>query len=413
MSGEHVHPEYASMQSLEALSTKVGDIDARLARAEAAGPYALSTHVHSEVPSPPPPVDPPPVDPPPVDPPTGERVPLDPFVIRDKHDEVVENFTVDARGGWGVQIINCTNVTLRNFGIDRGGLKIERSTGTRVEDGYVQRNIAGNPNWSDEEACIRVRYSTDTIVKNVVGAYGDCIFRGEAFDGLTFDGCFTFNPRGPFPRGQHFQTWPFEGNRSKNLTIRNHYSLTDFSNPGYGPLWQEDAFNLSGVDGVLIENTFNEMVRADLCPSNSGTGAITEVGATDVRFIGFTSVGQANHGISISGGAKAYLENVLAFYDGIGTDNDGRRPAGSGHTAGVVRQGSTCEFGPNVRFYGTKPNGTPYGAFWNDDSSTLINKGAAKFGTYESAGARAEYNALVRPAIPSVGWEMPSELVAI
>lgn len=315
---------------------------------------------------------------------------------------------MDANGGWGVTIINCTNVTLRNFGIDRGGIRIERSTGTLLEDGYAQRNNPGNPNWSDREVCVRVRYCSDTTVRRVVGAYGDCIFRGEAFDGLTFDGCFTFNPRGPFPRGQHFQTWPFENRRSKNLTIKNHYSLTDFSNPVIPPLWQEDAFNLSGVDGVRIENVFNEMIRADLCPSNSGTGFITEVNSTDVRVIGFTAVGQANHGISISGRAEAYLEDVLAFYDGIGTDNEGRKPAGSGHTAGVVRQGSTAEFGPNVRFYGTKPNGTPYGAFWASDNATVINRGSASYGTYESAAARSEYNALVRPDIPDVGFEIPS-----
>lgn len=335
----------------------------------------------------------------------------EPMRLVNQRDLIVTPFRVpETPGDWALEVIGCTNIQFPDgFELNGGGVKIEGSSGIRAGKALINRNKLGRSGWSDEEVGWRVRYSTDVELSDSVVAYADCLLRAEASERITFRRNFTYNPRGPMPRGQHFQAWQFENKRVKDLLFDGHYALTDFYAPGKAPggesLWveQEDAMNVSAVDGAKFLNGFHEMRGAELSPRVSGTGFITEQGSTGVEIRHYAFVGQANHGWSISGGAQAYLEDVVSFFDGIGG------AVGSGKTAGVVRQGAQVTFGPGVRCYGTKSATDPWGAFWLEPGTPApANYSSLVTGTYESAAAQAELAALVRPPIPDVGFVLPA-----
>ena len=335
----------------------------------------------------------------------------EPFVIDGADGEVVEGFRVHVPPGGGhraVTIRNSRHVVLRNFQVNRQ-IRVVNSSDVLIELGLVAHDDPGSPNWSDNEAGVRFLNSSDVELRSCVVAYFDCNIRAEASHRIVLLGNFTYNPRGPFPRGQHFQSWEYGGKRSSDLLIRDHYALTDFTRPGPHGTFQEDAFNVSAMNGVMVQHVLSEMVGGENgFGSGSGTGFITEMGSSDIHIDGFTSVGHANHGLSISGGSNVTeMKNTLLFFDGAGTD--GPRPAGGGRTAGVVRQGSVCRFGENVRMYGTKSRTDPLGWFWQAPNATTFGKGGVEFDRYESDAARAALEALDRTqwTIPDVGFEFP------
>lgn len=295
-----------------------------------------------------------------------------------------------------LRLKNCRDIVIDGFQFFGAGISVEDCDNVSLRNGLVSRDVSGRAGWSDAEAGVRFLRSTNVELIGSVVAYADSLVRAEACDGVLLDGCFTYNPRGPFPRGQHFQTWKFNEQRSSDITIRNHYALTDFTAGGLFDPMQEDAMNFGAADNVLIENVLNEMRGAEH-GSNSGSGLMFEGGST-AHVTGFTSIGQANAGFGVSSGSTVTIDNTLSIIP--------RSP--KANIAGFAWKRATVTFGENVRMYGVKPDGAPYGSWWIGDDATVYGLDGTIRGNSTTEAAQAELDRVVRPAIPDVGFVLPA-----
>jgi hypothetical protein len=152
--------------------------------------------------------------------------------------------------------------------------------------------------------------------------------------------------------------------------------------------------NFGSAENVLIENVLNEMRGAEH-GSKTGSGLMFEGGST-AHVTGFTSIGQANAGFGISSRSIVTMDNSLSVLPLSPTAN----------IAGFAWEGSTITFGENVRLYGVKPDGSPYGSWW-DNNATVIGLDGIVRGNSTSPAAAAELARVIRPPIPDVGFDLP------
>lgn len=319
------------------------------------------------------------------------------IVISGERNVVLEDLALTIEDGGddlALEIRNCRDVVVDGFQFFGGGILVRDSENVSLRNGLVSRSVPGRAEWSDDEAGVRFLRSTNVELVDSVVAYADSLIRAEACEGVLIDGCFTYNPRGPFPRGQHFQTWEFEDRRTQDLTIRNHYSLTDFGATGAIGVMQEDAMSIGMADNVLIENVLNEMRGAE-SGSSSGSGLMFE-GRTTARVNGFTSIGQANAGFGVSGGSVVSFDHVLSIVP----------QSSKANIAGFAWQNSIVALGEDVRLYGSKPDGGPYGDWWTGNAA-VSGVGGTIRGHSNSAEADAALDSVERPPIPEVGFELP------
>jgi hypothetical protein len=319
------------------------------------------------------------------------------IVIAGERNVVLEDLALTIEEGGddlALEIRNCRDVVVDGFQFFGGGILVRDSENVSLRNGLVSRNVAGRPGWSDNEAGVRFLRSTNVELVDSVVAYADSLIRAEACEGVLIEGCFTYNPRGPFPRGQHFQTWQFDGRRTQDLTIRDHYSLTDFSAAGSLGVMQEDAMSIGMADNVLVEHVLSEMRGAE-SGSSSGSGLMFE-GRTTARVNGFTSIGQANAGFGVSGGSVVSFDNVLSIVP----------QSSKANIAGFAWQNAIVTLGENVRLYGSKPDGGPYGDWWTGNAS-VSGVGGTSRGHSNSQEAAAALASVVRPPLPDVGFELP------
>ena len=90
------------------------------------------------------------------------------------------------------------------------------------------------------------------------------------------------------------------------------------------------------------------------------------------------------------------MENVVSFVP--------RNPRAN--QAGFAWQGSKITFGGGVHLHGIKPDGAPYGSWWQSDDAVVIGKENVNFAHSETSHALAEVAALVTPSIPDIGWSI-------
>lgn len=370
MSGEHDHPEYAFLDEHRAL-------EERVAALEEAQPVE-------------PPIEPPPIDPP-------DRVPTAPYTRNGDSGFVIERQQITRdTPGVALMLLNCHDFEVRDIATYGGGVLLSNCWNFKLDGNLHEQTLDGNPGWDDNELGVRMVNCRVGQVSGSVMAYFDSLIHVRNCDAITLDGNFTYNPRGPMPRGQHIQAWYLNG-RNRGIDIFNHYSLTDFTNPGPWEPFQEDAISIGQTDGGTIRNTLSEMIQLPSgSGSRSGSGLMFE-GSNYTSIEGFTSIGQANHGWGVRGGSTVgSMTDTLSVYSS---------PVGTGHTAGVVGQTSTLHFGAGVRLYGDKPNEGLWGAYWQSNDSTTTGKDSVRFGSY--ADGAGELAAVERPSIPDVGFVLP------
>ncbi|MDA0351961.1 MAG: hypothetical protein O3A10_07110 [Chloroflexi bacterium] len=324
--------------------------------------------------------------------------PSETIVVSNQSSIVLRDLAVTIGPGGAnhaLRLKNCRDVVVDGFQFFGGGIAVEDCENVSLRNGLVSRNVPGRDDWSDAEAGVRFLRSNNVELIGSVVAYADSLVRVEACEGVLLDGCFTYNPRGPFPRGQHFQTWEFKEKRSRDITIRNHYALTDFTATGPFAPRQEDAISIGTADNVLIENVVTEM-RGTEQGSSTGSGLMFEGGST-AHVTGFTSIGQANVGFGVSSRSVVTVDHTLSVIPQSPVAN----------VAGFAWEGANVTFGDNVRLYGVKPDGAPYGDWWTGDA-TVNGLDRITRGNSNSPEAAAELAAVVRPPIPNVGFILPA-----
>jgi hypothetical protein len=150
-----------------------------------------------------------------------------------------------------VQIINSTNITIESSQIGPcagDGVHISGGGGNKVYDSYIHvENLASG--CCDTRDGVRVdgTSSFDTIQGNVI-AFSETNVRVDSSSHDIFvNGNFLLNPRGPFPRGEQFQS-----DTVSNMFVENNYTVssTDTSYPFLGH--QEDAISHLDAASLLI-----------------------------------------------------------------------------------------------------------------------------------------------------------------
>lgn len=326
----------------------------------------------------------------------------EPIVLNGGEGTVYSGIRVEMRNGgdWAVLVKNSAGVTVQDSQCFGGGIQFQGGSDGTVRHSLVSRDVAGSPGASDGESGVRFLGHVGGRLLDSVVAYGDSCIRVEASEHTELRGNFTYNPRGPKWRGQHIQSWTYNGQVSRDIVIADHYGLTDWLRPGEFGLFQEDAVNLGQVLGVRIENTLMEMrglsEHVAQGGSPSGSGLMFE-SSKGIVIRGFTSIGQANLGIGVySGSVVDLMENVLSIVD--------RNPLAN---QALTVDGSTVTFGAGVRLFGIKPNGDPYGSIWTNNA-TLYGREKVLVGVSGTAASNAERAAVVPPiSIPDVGWVFP------
>lgn len=332
-----------------------------------------------------------------------------PIILEGVTDQVIERFEITVPDGPDPAILltNCRNLTIRDYRVHGGQIAVEGCKDITLGLGLVEHVQVGRSSWSDREAGIRILGSERITVADSVAAYWDSNIRVEASHDVTLDGNFTYNPRGPMPRGQHIQTWRYGGIRSERLLIKNHYALTDWTrSPAvlrtaetpYGT-WQEDAISIGGAIDVRLFHVLTEMVGlADVTPgdvSRTGSGLMFE--GAEAVVDGFISIGQANVGFGVTELSDVSFEDVLSIIPVQHTANQ----------AGYAWHGGSVAFGDDVRLYGTKPDGGPYGTWWDDGTVDITGKDGVRLRHTNNSLAAVELAAVVRPTIPDVGFVLP------
>jgi Right handed beta helix region len=160
---------------------------------------------------------------------------------------VISGLKITSKRGDCVQIINSTNVTIKNSEIGpcgqngttspSRGVFVSGGSGIGIYDNYIHVENLASGCCDSHDGILTTNTSNVTIQGNVI-AFGETNI--EATNGsanITVTGNFLLNPRGPFPRGQQFQS-----TLAQNITVTNNYSISTLKGYTY-PADQEDAFN--------------------------------------------------------------------------------------------------------------------------------------------------------------------------
>ena len=295
-----------------------------------------------------------------------------PIVINGQNGTVITGLKITSTTGDCVQIINSTNITVKNseIGPCKGrGVHISGGNNNNVYDSYI--HVENPPSGccdTRDGILIKGGSSYITIQGNVI-AYGESNVEVQTGGNhhISIIGNFLLNPRGPFPRGQNFQSWGTVSSPNTNITVSNNYTLssTDTSKYLY-PENQEDSINFGFTNGITAQN--NYVVGGH---SPSGCGIITDNGANSAQFSNNILSNTGQCGIGIASGTNVTVSgNKVLNLNPV---------AGGGNTAIYVANYSSVACGPvsisNNKADEVKPNGYHSG-YWKGtgcDPTTLSN----------------------------------------
>lgn len=309
------------------------------------------------------------------------------------------NYRISTTSGSCVEIVEATDVTFRDSDVGPcagNGVHIAGGSRNNVYDSYIHvENLA--PRCCDTRDGVKIDRGSSygTIQGNVI-AYNETNVRvdGSSHD-IAVVGNFLLNPRGPFPRGQNFQS-----DRTSNMTVINNYALSSRDTTKYlYPANQEDSINFYKTDGSLAQGNY---VTGGL--SRSGCGLISDDGSANNRYLNNILYNTGQCGIGIATGANQLVSgNRILNLDPLG---------GAGNTALYVwnQYPSACG-GVTVSDNIVSGMKTPiscnpdaqacvFSSFWDAGNCGAIVKSHNSFddGTYPSGGGPA-YK-ILRPLVP-------------
>jgi hypothetical protein len=223
------------------------------------------------------------------------------------------NYRISTTSGDCIEIIGAANVTIENSNIGPCGTNNSKSPSRGVYvhagskainlyDNYIHVENLASGCCDSHNGVFLDTVSGITIQGNVI-AYGETNIESSWSNGITVTGNFLLNPRGPFPRGQNFQSG---GAGAGNLTIQNNYMLSSVDTNKYlYPEVQEDSVNIgTKTDGYVIQNNYITGGH-----SGSGCGAISDDGANHGKFLNNILLNTGQCGIGIASGTNQVIGN--------------------------------------------------------------------------------------------------------
>lgn len=207
-----------------------------------------------------------------------------PIVINGQNGTVITGLKITSTIGDCVQIINSTNITIKNseIGPCKGrGVRISGGNNNNVYDSYIHvENAASGCCDTCDGILIDGGSSYITIQGNVI-AYGESNVEVQSGGNshISVIGNFLLNPRGPYPRGQNFQSWGTVSSPEYEHHGIKHYTLSSTDTAKYYlyPENQEDSINFGKTRDITAQNNYVVGRHSD-----SGCGMITGNGA-DMR----------------------------------------------------------------------------------------------------------------------------------
>ena len=227
----------------------------------------------------------------------------DPLVISGQSNQTYSNLSISSMSGDCVQIINSTNITIESSQIGPcagDGVHISGGSGNKVYDSYIHvENLASG--CCDTRDGVRVDGTSgfDTIQGNVI-AFSETNVRVDSSSHDIFvNGNFLLNPRGPFPRGEQFQS-----DTVSNMFVENNYTVssTDASYPFSGH--QEDAINFFNTGPFTAQGNYVTGGQ-----SSSGCGIIADFSANNGMFKSNLLHNTGQCGISIADGVGHVIDS--------------------------------------------------------------------------------------------------------
>ena len=241
--------------------------------------------------------------------------------------QTFNDYSISTTSGPCVEMTDVSNVTIQDSNIgpcgtnnssaDSTGVEIVGGSSDNIYDSYIHVENLSSDGGDDHEGVLVSGASNVTIQGNVF-AYNETSVEvnGGASSGIVINGNMSINPRGPFPRGQHFQT----GSGTSNVTIANNRELScqqaattcgNHSAAGDNPPTnclacsastlsgdtfayyadQEDANNIFGTAGATI--TGNWIEGGD---SPSGQAILLDTGSSGTMLIENNVLKNTGHG---------------------------------------------------------------------------------------------------------------------
>ncbi|MGH9957513.1 MAG: right-handed parallel beta-helix repeat-containing protein [Pyrinomonadaceae bacterium] len=231
--------------------------------------------------------------------------PSGPIVINGQNGTVVTGLKITSTTGDCVQIINSTNITIKESEIgpcNGRGIRITGGSNNHVYDNYIHvEKLASG--CCDTRDGVLIDGSGDSVdIQGNVIAYAEtniAVVGGGSTD-ISVIGNFLLNPRGPFPRGQHLQMWGTSGNPAANVTASNNYALSSTNTGTYlYPDVQEDAFNFGFMSGITVQD--NYVVGGH---SPSGCGILIDQNANGANISNNKLANTGQCGIGVGGGSN-------------------------------------------------------------------------------------------------------------
>jgi hypothetical protein len=202
-----------------------------------------------------------------------------PLVIRNQNTQTFSGLSISTTSEPCAQIINSTNITkgsqigpcgTNNTTSASQGIVINGGGGINIYDNYIHvENLASGCCDTHDGVLINHGATDVTIQGNVIAFNETNIEVMGGSSGVMVSGNFLLNPRGPFPRGEQFQS---SGPNVTNVTVSNNY-VSSSTEPGYPfPGNQEDAVNYFKSETFTAQG--NYIVGGQ---SSSGCGILIDI----------------------------------------------------------------------------------------------------------------------------------------
>lgn len=192
-------------------------------------------------------------------------------------------------------------------------MQIEDSSFVNVWDNYIHNDRAGS-GCCDTADGIFVHTSHDLQIQGNVIANNESNIELLGVNSVLVKGNYLRDPRGPFPRGQHVQTYSYGAVRSSNVTVESNWAYSTAASV------QEDGINFGFTDGAFVQFNYVEGGR-----SPSGCGILVDASGNSIWIQGnsLRDIGQC--GIGVSSGTNNVINNNRVYSVG--------EVAGGGNTA--------------------------------------------------------------------------------
>lgn len=235
-----------------------------------------------------------------------------PLVIRNQNTQTFSGLSISTTSEPCVQIINSTNITIKGSQIGpcgtnnttsaSQGILINGGSGINVYDNYIHVENLASGCCDTHDGVLINHGATDVTIQGNVIAFNETnveVMGGSS--GVMVSGNFLLNPRGPFPRGEQFQS---SGPNVTNVTVSNNY-VSNSTEPEYPfPGNQEDAVNYFKSEIFTAQG--NYIVGGK---SSSGCGILIDISSNNGTIKNNLLHNTGQCGIGVADGTGHLIDN--------------------------------------------------------------------------------------------------------